>query len=52
MELLDPSNAGVLAIIILAAQLIGKIIPDSAQGPLGFIRSVAKVIGAYVPNRK
>lgn len=52
MEILDPSLAGPLAIIALVAQLLGKLIPDQSGGVLGFIRSVAKMVGLYVENRK
>lgn len=52
MEVLDPSNAGILAIVVLVAQLVGKIIPDQSGGFLGVLRSVAKFVGLYVQNRK
>lgn len=40
-----------LGVIITIANLIGRIIPDSATGPLGIVRQVAKVLGLYVGNR-
>lgn len=52
MEIFDPANAGIIAIVVLVAQLIGKIIPDGSGGVLGVIRSIAKFVGAYVENRK
>lgn len=52
MESIDTSMAGILAILVLVAQLIGKIIPDQSSGILGVIRSVAKMIGLYIENRK
>lgn len=52
MEVLDPANTGTIAIVILVAQLIGKVIPDGSGGVLGVIRSAAKFIGLYVQNRK
>lgn len=48
MELPD---TGTLAIVVLVAQLIGKLIPDTATGVLGIIRMLAKVVGIYVPNK-
>jgi len=44
--------AGIIAFVILVAQFIGKMIPDSATGVLGTVRSIAKVVGIYVPNRQ
>jgi hypothetical protein len=52
MEFLDPSMAGPAAIIVLVAQLVGKLIPDEVGGVWGFVRSAAKLIGLYVQNRK
>lgn len=45
----DPS---IIALIVLAAQIIGRAIPDSAVGILGIIRKVAKIIGLYASNQK
>lgn len=42
---------GIVALTVAVAQLIGKAIPDTATGPLGVIRQIAKVIGLYVPNK-
>lgn len=42
--------AGIAALAVAVAQLIGKVIPDSATGVLGAIRKIAKIIGLYVPN--
>ena len=39
-------------IIILLSERIGKLIPDSATGPLGLIRKVFKFVGLYVSNVK
>lgn len=44
--------AGLVALAVAVAQLIGKAIPDTATGPLGLIRKIAKVVGLYVPNNK
>lgn len=50
-ELLTPENtAGLIAIGIMIAQFIGKAIPDTATGILGFVRKLAKFVGLYVPN--
>ena len=46
------SMAGVVALIVAVAQLIGKVIPDSASGPLGVVRRIAKLVGLYVTNVK
>ncbi len=48
MTATEPS---VIALIILAAQIIGRAIPDNAEGLLGAIRRVAKIIGLYVTNK-
>jgi hypothetical protein len=40
----------IIAGVVGLAQLIGKLIPDTATGSLGVMRKVAKVIGLYVPN--
>lgn len=42
---------GLLPLIVLVANLIGRSIPDDRNGFLGFIRKVAKVIGLYMSNR-
>ncbi len=52
MDVIDPQVAGILALVVMIAQLIGKSIPDSATGFLGFLRKLAKFIGLYVPNNK
>jgi hypothetical protein len=52
-ELLTPENtAGLIAIGIMVAQFIGKAIPDTATGFLGFVRKLAKFVGLYVPNNE
>lgn len=38
-------------LVVTAANLIGKSIPSAATGPLGVLRKVLLVIGAYVPQR-
>jgi hypothetical protein len=43
-------TAGILAIIIAVAQLVGKAIPDTATGLAAIVRKVAKVVGLYIPN--
>jgi hypothetical protein len=37
--------------LVALANVIGKMIPDDATGPLGIVRKVCKVIGLYVPNK-
>lgn len=44
--------AGLIALIVLVAERIAKIIPDEATGVLGVIRKIAKLIGAYTVTRK
>jgi hypothetical protein len=52
---MDPINlstiGGIYALVFAIAQLVGRVIPDTAPGPLGVLRQVAKVIGLYVPNK-
>jgi len=38
-------------IVIFIAQLIGRLVPDTATGPLAWVRVTAKVIGFYTKNR-
>ncbi len=40
-----------LGVIVTVANLIGRFIPDSATGPLGVARKIAKVLGLYLGNR-
>lgn len=55
MEILDTLGQDgfttALVIVVILAQLIGRLIPDDATGILGVIRKVAKVVGLYVANR-
>lgn len=48
----EAGSAGVLALVVMIARVLGKVIPDDSTGVLGFIRRLAKVIGMYTPNRK
>jgi hypothetical protein len=41
----------ILAVIVALANLAGKLIPDSATGPLGILRKVCKIVGLYITNR-
>jgi hypothetical protein len=41
----------ILVVIVTLSNLLGRIIPDSATGPLGVARKIAKVIGLYLGNR-
>jgi hypothetical protein len=53
MDTIDvQSMAGLVALAVAVAQLIGKVIPDTATGPLGVVRKLAKIIGLYAPNAK
>lgn len=48
---LDPSTVlFLLGVIVSVSNLLGRVIPDDAVGPLGVVRKVAKIIGLYVPN--
>jgi hypothetical protein len=49
---LSPALVGVIVGAVLLFERIGKIIPDDAEGVLGMIRKVAKVLGGYVENQK
>lgn len=49
---INGNEATLIAAIIFIAQAVGKIIPDSATGVLGFIRKAAKVVGLYVTNKE
>ena len=49
MNISDPS---IIALVVLAAQIIGRAIPDSAGGILGIVRKLAKIVGLYVKNRE
>jgi hypothetical protein len=40
-----------LAVVVTVSNIIGRLIPDTAVGPLGVLRKVCKVIGIYVGNR-
>jgi hypothetical protein len=51
MDIIDPQNASTIALVVLGAQIVGRAIPDSKGGVLGFIRKLAKVIGLYTSNR-
>ncbi len=46
-ELVSQFGGGI-ALVVLAAQIVGRSIPDNATGPLGVIRKIAKLIGLYV----
>jgi len=50
---MDPTiDPGVIAIIMLISQFIGRLIPDGVGGVLGAIRRIAKTVGVYTDNRK
>lgn len=40
-----------VALISIAANAVGRLIPDDKRGVLGVLRKVAKTVGLYVPNR-
>lgn len=46
-----PTFLLILGVVIAVSNLIGRLIPDDATGPLGFVRKVAKVLGLYLSNR-
>ena len=41
-----------LVILRQLAEIIAKAIPDDAEGALGLIRKVLKVLALYIPNRR
>lgn len=49
---LDPATVLLLlTILVTAANITARLIPDTATGYLGALRKVAKIIGMFVPNR-
>ena len=49
---IQPSSALLLVgLVVTAANLGGRVIPDTATGPLGVVRRICKLIGLFVPNR-
>lgn len=40
-----------LGVLVALANLVGRLIPDTAVGSLGVLRKVCKVVGLYVGNR-
>lgn len=42
---------GLLPLIVLGSNIVGRLIPDDKTGVLGFVRKIAKVGGLYVSNR-
>ena len=55
IDFLESLGAGwAVAAILVArqvAEIVAKMIPDSATGFLGILRKVAKFLAAYVPNK-
>ena len=43
---------GPVALLVLVAERIGKLIPDDATGFWGVVRKGAKFVGAYTVSRK
>lgn len=41
------ANGGPIAVGVLAAQIVGRAIPDDKTGVLGVIRTGAKIVGMY-----
>lgn len=39
-----------VGVVVAVANLVGKLIPDTAPGALGLIRKIAKFVGLYVTN--
>jgi hypothetical protein len=49
---IEPATALLMAgLLVTTANVLGRVIPDTATGPLGVVRKVAKIIGLFVPNR-
>lgn len=51
MDPITGGTASYVALVIIAAQVVGRAIPDNATGVFGVLRKVAKIIGLYVRNR-
>lgn len=49
LQSIDP---GIVAMIIVIAQFVTKVIPEDAGGVLGIIRKLFKLIGVYTSKRK
>lgn len=47
---MEPAT-GTIALVVVAAQIVGRIIPDNSKGILGVVRKIAKLVGLYTPNR-
>lgn len=50
MEYVTPETAAALTVVYAVANYVGKAIPDSKRGFLGFVRKAAKLISLYTPN--
>jgi len=48
---LSPDLVATVVAISMVCAALGKLIPDTATGPLGWVRKVLKVGGLYVSNR-
>ncbi len=40
-----------LGLLVAVSNIVGKLIPDSATGPLAIVRKIATILGLYVSNR-
>lgn len=52
MDLVFNVDPGIVAMAILLSQLVGRAIPDTATGFVGWIRRAAKAVGLYLENQK
>lgn len=49
---LDPLTVvGMVPLLVIALNLIGRAIPDDKTGPAGWLRTIAKIGGLYISNR-
>lgn len=49
---LDPLTiVGILPVVVIALNLLGRAIPDDKTGFLGYVRMIAKIGGLYLSNR-
>jgi hypothetical protein len=48
---LKPEYVAIIVALVMVFERIGKAIPDTATGVLGWIRRICKFLGGYVTNK-